>query len=82
MRRSLPYSLLAVLLVGLALVRGLHSSAGATSGAVPSTPVSALPGLQTGPAPWGRDVAHLQARLERLGLLPSFARDRRPAGDG
>jgi hypothetical protein len=67
-RRRLGIALaLAVLVVaGLA---GFAVSASSRSRHAPTGP-AALPGLQTGPAPWGANTADLAARLRAIGLPP------------
>jgi hypothetical protein len=70
-RRRLGVALgLAVLVVaGLA---GFAVSASSRSRHAPTGP-TALPGLQTGPAPWGANTADLAARLRAIGLPPLSA---------
>jgi hypothetical protein len=65
----------------LALVSACSSGGSTQTGASPPTPTTTapsarssasppgdLPGLNTGPAPWPAETAHLQARLAALGL--------------
>jgi hypothetical protein len=72
--RSRPvYGLLALLLVGVALMRGVLATAGAGTPATAGA-ASALPGLLIGQAPWSRNTSLLGARLARLGL-PALERE-------
>jgi len=72
--RSRPvYGLLALLFVGVALMRGVLATAGARDSAAAGT-ASALPGLLSGPAPWGSNTTLLGARLARLDL-PALERE-------
>jgi hypothetical protein len=70
MRWRPVYPILALGFVLLALLRGLTGPAAATRVQLGS----GLPGLQTGPSPWTRNVAQLRARLARLGL-PALAQE-------
>ncbi|MFL5798404.1 MAG: hypothetical protein ACJ77A_10785 [Actinomycetota bacterium] len=42
----------------------------ASSPGAATTPTGALPGLNTGPAPWPPEIAHLGERLRAIGLPP------------
>jgi hypothetical protein len=66
-RRGAAAAALAVVLV--AGIGGLAVSVAGRSGQAATGP-SALPGLQTGPAPWSADTADLAARLRAIGLPP------------
>ncbi len=54
----------------VAVIAGIAIFATQSGGTKPAKPVdeAALPGLQTGPAPWGTDIATLADRLQVLGL--------------
>jgi hypothetical protein len=60
--------LLAAGLVAAVAVRSGSGHARAAPGVLPGP--GALPGLQTGPAPWGANTADLAARLRATGLPP------------
>jgi len=49
---------------------GLVVAAGRSGSGHAPTTAGALPGLQTGPAPWGANTADLAARLRAIGLPP------------
>lgn len=68
MRRRPVIALVALVLIGVALLRAFLSSAATMAPAATSGPKSSLVGLQTGPAPWSRDVGQLRKRLAQLGL--------------
>jgi hypothetical protein len=60
----------AALALAVVVVGGLTVSALGRSGHAAATGPAALPGLQTGPAPWGANTADLAARLRAIGLPP------------
>jgi hypothetical protein len=66
-RRAAAAAALAVLL--LAGIGGLAVTVADRSGQA-ATQTGALPGLQTGPAPWSAGTADLAARLHAIGLPP------------
>jgi hypothetical protein len=51
------------------LAAGIVAAVASRSGPPPTSP-GALPGQQTGPAPWGANTADLAARLRAIGLPP------------
>jgi hypothetical protein len=65
-RFGLAAALAVLLVVGIG---GLAVSVAGRSGHAATGP-SALPGLQTAPAPWSADTADLAARLRAIGLPP------------
>jgi len=69
-RRRLGVAAALAVLVAAGLVVAAAGRSG--SGHAPTAP-GALPGLQTGPAPWGADTADLAARLRAIGLPPLSA---------
>jgi hypothetical protein len=66
-RRLLAVTVVAALVVAVAVV--VSFAAGRADHNPPAVP-GALPGLQTGPAPWGANTAGLADRLHDLGLPP------------
>jgi hypothetical protein len=69
-RRRLGVAAALAVLVVAGLVAATVGRSG--SGQAPAAP-GALPGLQTGPAPWGANTADLAARLRAIGLPPLSA---------
>jgi hypothetical protein len=59
----------------LVFVVGKNDESGASGRVGPAIPISGLPGLQTGPAPWPVEYNHMPDRLGPLGLdqLPAEA---------
>lgn len=68
MRRRSVIAAVALLLITLALLRAFLSSAATITPRTPVPKSAALAGLQTGPAPWSRNVGSLRTRLAQLGL--------------
>lgn len=68
-RLGIALALAVLVVVGLA---GFAVSASSRSGHAP-VGSGALPGLQTGPAPWGANTADLAARLRAIGVPPLSA---------
>jgi hypothetical protein len=60
---------LAVLVVAGLVAAAVVGRSGSGQAPAPAT-AGALPGLQTGPAPWGANTADLAARLRAIGLPP------------
>jgi hypothetical protein len=57
----------AILVIAVVVVVVLSNRGQAPTPSVPSVPAG-LPGLQTGPAPWPPEYAHLKQRLQAIGL--------------
>jgi hypothetical protein len=66
-RRRLAVAAALIVLVAAGLVAAVVGRSG--SGRAPAA-AGPLPGLQTGPAPWGANTADLAARLRAIGLPP------------
>jgi hypothetical protein len=70
-RRRLGVAALAVLLaVGLVVAVTVGRSGSRQAPAATAATPADLPGLQTGPAPWGANTADLATRLRAVGLPP------------
>jgi len=67
-RLGVAAALVALVAAGLVVVAAGRSGPGRAP-----TAAGALPGLQTGPAPWGANTADLAARLRAIGLPPLSA---------